>query len=215
MVSTMKRRSNRLHVIRMITALAFLCLGVGSFGGTLEAATSYSYIDDHGNPVLTDRLENVPAEYRNKVRRHETGDVASTTRRDVDTVLPGPAAAPSSLQTLIWTIADKVPHNLIPGLTQYQAAVFILGGGAGLFLLVMLFLSSNPAMTLLAKWMLVFVAIISAYFMYFSGGGTRGRSPQEASGIGAPAAGNILQDMKAKTQQSIGLQEERTRQQVD
>ena len=185
--------------------------------GVAGAGPLYVYTDAQGQAVLTDHLEQVPAEFRGRVRTMATAEAPLT-------AAPAPVAAatvsqsPSAsgvVENLLNVIAAKVGSRTIKGLTAHQTAVIILAGVCWLALLVPIFMSSNPGIRLLGKFLLVLVGVAALYQVAISG------MPSFEAVTGSPQQGseqameNVLGKMRSQTEQSYRAQDARTARQVE
>ncbi len=185
--------------------------------GVAGAGPLYVYTDAQGQAVLTDNLEQVPAEFRGRVRTMATAEAPPT-------AAPAPVAAatvsrsPSAsgvVENLLNVIAAKVGSRTIKGLTAHQTAVIILAGVCWLALLVPIFMSSNPGIRLLCKFLLVLVGVAALYRVAISG------MPSFEAVTGSPQQGseqameNVLGKMRSQTEQSYRAQDARTARQLE
>ena len=185
--------------------------------GVAGAGPLYVYTDAQGQAVLTDNLEQVPAEFRGRVRTMATAQAPPT-------AAPAPVAAatvsrsPSAsgvVENLLNVIAAKVGSRTIKGLTAHQTAVIILAGVCWLALLVPIFMSSNPGIRLLCKFLLVLVGVAALYQVAISG------MPSFEAVTGSPQQGseqameNVLGKMRSQTEQSYRAQDARTARQLE
>ena len=185
--------------------------------GVAGAGPLYVYTDAQGQAVLTDHLEQVPAEFRGRVRTMATAEAPPT-------AAPAPVAAatvsqsPSAsgvVENLLNVIAAKVGSRTIKGLTAHQTAVIILAGVCWLALLVPIFMSSNPGIRLLCKFLLVLVGVAALYQVAISG------MPSFEAVTGSPQQGseqameNVLGKMRSQTEQSYRAQDARTARQLE
>ena len=185
--------------------------------GVAGAGPLYVYTDAQGQAVLTDHLEQVPAEFRGRVRTMATAEAPPT-------AAPAPVAAatvsqsPSAsgvVENLLNVIAAKVGSRTIKGLTAHQTAVIILAGVCWLALLLPIFMSSNPGIRLLCKFLLVLVGVAALYQVAISG------MPSFEAVIGSPQQGseqameNVLGKMRSQTEQSYRAQDARTARQLE
>jgi hypothetical protein len=194
--------------------MAGFCL-MGQVGIAAEARSLYAYTDAQGQAVLTDNLQQVPAEYRGRLRTVSGGESPAA-----EAITPGAASevenlpSPSGVvQKLLHLVAQKV--SPITGLTPHQTAVVIVAGACVAALLLLLFLSSNPAIRILAKCLLILVSLAALYQMTVGGavsiGAVAGTAPQPSR----QAMDNLMEQVKNKTEQSYRLQDERTTRQLD
>ena len=185
--------------------------------GVAGAGPLYVYTDAQGQAVLTDNLEQVPAEFRGRVRTMAAAEAPPT-------AAPAPVAAatvsqsPSAsgvVENLLNVIAAKVGSRTIKGLTAHQTAVIILAGVCWLALLVPIFMSSNPGIRLLCKFLLVLVGVAALYQVAISG------MPSFEAVTGSPQQGseqameNVLGKMRSQTEQSYRAQDARTARQLE
>ena len=185
--------------------------------GVAGAGPLYVYTDAQGQAVLTDNLEQVPAEFRGRVRTMATAEAPPT-------AAPAPVAAatvsqsPSAsgvVENLLNVIAAKVGSRTIKGLTAHQTAVIILAGVCWLALLLPIFMSSNPGIRLLCKFLLVLVGVAALYQVAISG------MPSFEAVTGSPQQGseqameNVLGKMRSQTEQSYLAQDARTARQLE
>lgn len=200
---------------RFVWMIAGCCL-VWAGGNPLEAGSLYVYTDAQGQPVLTDNLEQVPTAYRGRVRTVAGQEVAAS-----DAAAPGAETtvhkAPASsgvTEALLSALAQRVSKHPIKGLTPYQTAVVIVAGACWVVLLGLLFLSTNPAVRLLSKFLLLLVGVSAVYQLFVGNGLSTGvaGSPQQAS---EQAMENVMEPMKSKTEQSYRLQDERMTRQLN
>ena len=185
--------------------------------GVAGAGPLSVYTDAQGQAVLTDNLEQVPAEFRGRVRTMATAEAPPT-------AAPAPVAAatvsrsPSAsgvVENLLNVIAAKVGSRMIKGFTAHQTAVIILAGVCWLALLVPIFMSSNPGIRLLCKFLLVLVGVAALYQVAISG------MPSFEAVTGSPQQGseqameNVLGKMRSQTEQSYRAQDARTARQLE
>ena len=185
--------------------------------GVAGAGPLYVYTDAQGQAVLTDHLEQVPAEFRGRVRTMATAEAPPT-------AAPAPVAAatvsrsPSAsgvVENLLNVIAAKVGSRTIKGLTAHQTAAIILAGVCWLALLVPILMSSNPGIRLLCKFLLVLVGVAALYQVAISG------MPSFEAVTGSPQQGseqameNVLGKMRSQTEQSYRAQDARTARQLE
>ena len=185
--------------------------------GVAGAGPLYVYTDAQGQAVLTDNLEQVPAEFRGRVRTMAAAEAPLT-------AAPAPVAAatvsqsPSAsgvVENLLNVIAAKVGSRTIKGLTAHQTAVIILAGVCWLALLLPIFMSSNPGIRLLCKFLLVLVGVAALYQVAISG------MPSFEAVTGSPQQGseqameNVLGKMRSQTEQSYLAQDARTARQLE
>jgi len=211
----MGQRGRRRHrALVWASALGF-CL-VGYAAVEAEAGSLYVYTDAQGQAVLTDNLDQVPAAYRGRVR------TMTSTESATSAPVPAPGVTdskyPSStgvIGDLLGAVAARIGTRTIKGLTAYQTAVVILAGCSALLLLTLMFLSSNPAIRILCKLLLVLVSVSAAYQLITI------QTPSLEALAGPPQQGagqpvdNMLGRMRSQTEQSYRAQDERTARQLE
>jgi len=173
-----------------------LCVVISLLAGWLwdvpdtRAATVYTYIDDRGNPVFTDRLETVPEKYRAKVQTYERSDadkkpssaVAAVKEKVVEKV-KGLGATMPSLKVNLKNLGSSQSDML----TSAGIAAMVL-------LLIMYFNKKSPMIRLLALGLLFVLAIGTPILIYTSDGGPMDVMKQKATATGQ-AEQNRLQQM--------------------
>ncbi|MDP9133183.1 MAG: hypothetical protein M3M98_08625, partial [Nitrospirota bacterium] len=134
---------------------------------TAEAGSLYVYTDAQGQAVLTDNLQHVPAEYRGRVRTVAGGEPTSAgvTTSAAEPAAGSPSPSLGSVRAMLSAIAEKVSSPTIKGLTSHQTAVLIVVGACWMVLLLLMFLSANPAIRLLCKCLLVLVGLAAVYHL--------------------------------------------------
>ncbi len=156
------------------------------------ATTIYSYIDDQGNPVLTDSPETIPEKYRAKVKTHEqTGSVekAPSNGQSMQQKLRDGA---KSFRWEMPTFLSKLDKSNLSELPILNSA-----GIAAIVLLVIMYLSKNsPMIRLLALGMLIVLGIGTPVLLYTSDGG-----PMDILKKKAAVSGQAQQDRLQHTPQ--------------
>jgi len=153
----------RLNAIPMIM-IGILLLWVGSLlPEVVSATTIYSYIDEQGTPVLTDKFENIPERYRAKVQVTEqvsqgTSD-HSTAIRLQQTVSGWVLRTGEKLSTLILNIS---------GVTHYQSHILTVGGTVALICLIVRFFVRSQVVRFLSLWCLIMLALTIPALLYTS-----------------------------------------------
>ena len=132
--------------------------------GTIHAQSApsiYSYVDERGNLVATDRWEDIPERYRSRVKVTEgVGEPRSGDRRS-------PTAAGWTEQT-VFRLIDRLPAHVIPGLSTYQS-VMLIGGFLGMLLFyVGAQLTDSPFLRLLMPYAIAFFVFGTIYTMFVS-----------------------------------------------
>ena len=185
----------------------------GAFG--VQAGSLYVYTDAQGQAVLTDNLQQIPPGFRGRVRTVAGGESSPAGAATTGHESAASSQVPSSnmIQSILHSVEQRV--RPIQGLTAHQTAVLIVAGACVVALLCLLFMSSNPAVRLLAKCLLMVVCLTALYQLAVGGAVTlapRTGTSQQAS---EQAADNIMGQVKTMTQQNYRLQDERTTRQLD
>ncbi|MGQ0811641.1 MAG: hypothetical protein ACT4OO_10510 [Nitrospiraceae bacterium] len=151
----------------------------------------YSYMDEKGNLVATDRLEDVPEQYRSRVRVSNDVTQNRPDGRRLDTL-----ALPSSSQVETWLrrIVAALPATVIPGLTAFQSVMFVGGCLAALVFAVLGKLTGGPVFRLLMPWAIGLCALSTLYLMFVSDLGDRVATTSDSF----PAGGSVLNQFRKK-----------------
>jgi hypothetical protein len=141
---------------KMVAFMGGLLLWIGSLllPGIGYATTIYSYVDERGTPVMTDKLENVPERYRAKVKVTEQESkgvseqsVAGKIQQKITDLMHNTG----------WEFGTFLPN--ISGLTHYQSRVLSIGGiVVALCLFVRPFMRSQ-AVRFLLLWCLIMAGV--------------------------------------------------------
>ncbi len=151
-----------------IAAWILICATAIMMAGLSEARAGdalYSYVDERGNYVATDRWEDIPARYHAKVKVEKKAEGKTTSKK---WQVPSLGPIPASRESLLFEVIDRLPSTVIPGLSTYQS-VILIGGilamfsfyGAGK-------LTGSPFWRLLMPWAIGFLAVGTFYFMFLS-----------------------------------------------
>jgi hypothetical protein len=145
-----------------------------------SASTIYSYIDDKGNSVYTDKLDTIPEKYRAKVKVQQLSDPESK--------------VPSTFQSVQETIKNRVKAIGSTGFAGKsdgdvrhwdQETILNYAGAAGIFLLFIMYFSKNsPMLRLMALGLLIVLGIGAPVLIYTSEGGTLDVMKQKATATG-------------------------------
>lgn len=198
----------------VMMGFCLLCQG----GGMAQAGPLYVYTDGQGQAVLTDNLQQVPAEFRGRVRTMANGEVPGSGAQPASdgTTLSRSAASQGVIGDILTLVAAKVGSRQIKGFTAYQTAVVMVAGFCGLTLLVLIFLSSNPAVRLLCKCSLVLVGVAAVYHFAVVGSSPIGIiAGTSQPGSEQQAMDNVMGKMKSKTEHSYRTQDARTASQLE
>ncbi len=151
------------HRVGIAMILSTVLIVAGVWQEVSAGKPLYSYLDERGNLVATDRLEDVPDRYRDKVRITESVVNSEPPSRWGSILAP-----PASAEELLVRILGRVPAQLIPGLTAYQS-VMLLGGFFSILLMYGIGrLSRETFLPLLMPWAIGFLLVGTMYFMFVS-----------------------------------------------
>src|SRR5437867_129 len=142
------------HRVGRIRASIMVCAAVIILVGLIDAQAGkpiYSYIDERGNIVATDRLENIPERYRARVKVTESVESGKPSSESG-------ASASARGEDMLVRLIDHLPPTVIPGLSTYQS-VMLVGG----FLAIVLSyaagkLTGSAFLRLLSPWVIGFLA---------------------------------------------------------
>lgn len=200
-ISMAEHRLGRMRTSMMVCAAAIFLVGL------IESQAGkpiYSYVDERGNIVATDRLENIPERYRARIKVTESADSEKPSSQS-----GAPPLASTSLrgEGLLFWLIDHLPPNMIPGMSTYQS-VMLIGG----FLAMMLFygagkLTGSAFLRLLSPWAVGFLGLATLYFMFVSDLGDKvaARSTTKSSG-------SLIHQFQEKSKHIEGQKQERLQQ---
>ena len=194
------------HRLGRMSASIMVCAAVIVLVGLSDAQAGkpiYSYIDERGNIVATDRLENIPARYRARVKVTES----------VETEKPSSQNGASSLMSsmrgegLLFWLLGHLPPTVIPGLSTYQS-VMLIGG----FLAIVLFygagkLTGSAFLRLLMPWAVGFLGLATLYFMFVSDLGDK-----VAERSATRSGGSLIHQFQEKSKHIEAQKQERLQQ---
>lgn len=152
------------------------------------AETMYSYIDEHGTPVLTDNYNNIPERYRAKVKTIE-----QSVRQPSQTAPFGAIqhTVTSWVKNITAPIGGFAPE--ISGLSPAQSRILTTAGLVALICVIAMYLIRNQAIKFITLWTLILTGIVTPVLMYTAQGG--------ASDV-----------MKAKATEAVKKQQDRLQQ---
>ena len=176
---------------RAALACVFVC-GLALGQGWLSDASAgaiYSYIDDKGNAVYTDKLETIPEKYRAKVKVQQLSDPESKVS--------------SAFESVQQTIKDRVKaigSKRESGMADMdvrnfdQERILNYAGAAAVFLLLVMYFSKNsPMIRLLALGLLFVLGIGTPVLIYTSKGGALDVMKQKAVATGQAQQNRLQQ----------------------
>lgn len=130
------------------------------------AETMYSYIDEHGTPVLTDNYNNIPERYRAKVKTIE-----QSVRQ------PSQTASFGAIQHMVTSWAKNISAPIggfapeISGLSPAQSKILTTAGLVALICVIAMYLIRNQAVKFITLWTLILTGIVTPVLMYTAQGG--------------------------------------------
>jgi len=178
MINGNQGRHPRVFILLLGLACATM-LGLGSFTG-VRAETTYSYIDDQGNPVFTNALETIPQKYRSRVKTHERADSVADAPSVMDSVR-------QTVESQAKSLGAKAPafQLSVEGLSPAQSKIFTYAGAAAIVLLLIMYLSKkSPMLRLLALGLLIVLGLGAPVLMYVSDGGSMDVMKKKATASG-------------------------------
>ena len=200
-----------------------LCLGV--WISTVMAGSFYKYVNDEGAVVVTDSLQHVPPQYRDRVEVREFQDRPDRVSVPVSTPVHEPTPAPtthmreSSVErgetgTFIdflqdFSFIDFLPDFSISGLTKYQSVVLIGGFVGACVAFATMAFARNPAVSFAMKWVLTFVVMGTIYALYFSELKTYGPPGRNGASGGPATPRTAVERVKVKAAEIEEIQRQR------
>jgi hypothetical protein len=176
---------------RAALACVFACgLALGQ-GGLSDASAGaiYSYIDDKGNAVYTDKLETIPEKYRAKVKVQQLSDPESKVSSAFHSVQ-------QTIKDRVKAIGSKVSPDAsgTDVRSMDQDTIIQYAGGAAILLILIMYLSKNsPMIRLLALALLILLGAGTPVLMYTSGGGALDVMKQKATATGQAQQNRLQQ----------------------
>jgi Domain of unknown function (DUF4124) len=170
-------------------AAIVLVLGLGMVS-EVSATTIYSYIDEKGNAVLTDKPETIPEKYRAKVRTHEQDTSVSSKATSAI------QSAGETLKEKAKTFGSSLPQfNLsLKDATVAQSDIINYAGAAAILLLLVMYFSKNsPMIRLLALALLFVLGVGTPLILYTGVGGAGDIMKQKATAVGEAQQGRLQQ----------------------
>lgn len=144
------------HMVAMFWIMLVSCSGLIDLAG----AETYTYVDEHGTVVFTDKREAIPEKYRARAKVMEG---TSSNTKTTETV-----KAAEKLDQIVSAVTDDNKGFSIGGLTPYQSRVLVMGFVGGILMLGVMVFTGNSALKMLMKWLLVLLAIGTSASIYFS-----------------------------------------------
>ena len=111
------------------------------------AETIYSYIDEHGTPVLTDNYDSIPERYRAKVKTTERSVSPPTQTTPLGTIHH---TVTSWGKKIAGAIAGFAPE--ISGLSPAQSKILTSAGIVGFICVIAMYLSRSQVIKFLSLW---------------------------------------------------------------
>lgn len=195
------------HRLRRLRTSLMVCAAVVFLVGLIDSRAGkaiYSYVDERGNIVATDRLENIPERYRARVKVTESaGSEKPSSERGASSHFSTSVRG----EGLLFWLIDHLPPTLIPGLSTYKS-VMLIGG----FLAIMLFygagkLTGSAFLRLLMPWAVGFLALATVYFMFVSDLGDK-----VAARSTTKSDGSLIHQFQEKGKHIEGQKQERLKQ---
>ena len=173
------RMKSRL-IIRLLCLVGILASGwlLPGYFQEADATTIYSYVDEHGTPVMTDNYNTIPERYRSKVKVAESSPSSHSTGSPM-------ANLHSSVTHLTKDLSKGVKALVpdIPGMTSYQSQILTYAGLIGLVCLMAMYLSRGQVTRFLALWLLILLGLATPVLLYVSKDGPADILRGKAGGI--------------------------------
>ena len=133
------------------------------------ATTIYSYVDEHGTPVMTDNYNTIPERYRSKVKVVESSPSSHSTGSPM-------ANLHSSVTHLTKDLSKGVKALVpdIPGMTSYQSQILTYAGLIAMVCLMAMYLSRGQVARFLTLWLLILLGLATPVLLYVSKDGPAG-----------------------------------------
>jgi hypothetical protein len=167
----------------------------------------YTYTDQKGQLVVTDRWEAVPEQFRDRVTvMNDAGPDESrpVTRSEAPA---GPLSLPTqkTVDSVLKGTLDRLPETIIPGLTAYQSLVMVVGCLSMILLYAGARLTGSQFLSLLLPWGVGFLMLGTLYAMFIAGDGAKHVNKARPSG-------SLVDLYKTQGQKIQALQKDRPRQ---
>jgi hypothetical protein len=147
----------RLTQIRDYVTAAFCGVVLGGIVTvSVTLAETYTYVDQDGTVVFTDKRETIPPQYRNRAKVVDGGTAANETK------------ATEKLNQIVSKVSQKGEGFTIGGLTPHQSRVLVIGFAAGIVMLAVMKFTGNSALRLLMRWLLVLLVIGTTASIFFT-----------------------------------------------
>jgi hypothetical protein len=144
----------------------------------------YTYTDQKGQLVVTDRWEAVPPQSRDRVtvmNDGQPGASAPITRSEPPS-RPLSFPAQKTIDSVVQRTLDLLPETIIPGLTAYQSLVMVVGCLAMILLYALARLTGSQFLSLLLPWGLGFLMLGTVYAMFIASDGIKRAGSTQRSG---------------------------------
>lgn len=165
MVREVKRGNSRARWMLAIWLLATVSSLLMALTSSMDAraTTMYSYIDDHGTPVITDNFNTIPERYRAKVK---TTEQTSSAPQGASTAGAIHERVTSWQKRVADMVSNAAPN--ISGLSASQSKILTYAGVAAMVLFIVMYMSKGQSIRLLALWCLIMLGLGTPVLMYVS-----------------------------------------------
>ena len=142
------------------------------------ATTMYSYIDEQGTPVMTDKFNTIPERYRARVKTTE--QIATTSQRTstASTINERVSNFGRQLRDMV---SGAAPN--ISGLSHSQSEILTYAGLAAIVLLIAMNVMKGQFIRLLALGCLIMLGLATPVLMYVSDDGPMDVIKKKASQV--------------------------------
>lgn len=131
--------------------------------GEARADRIYSYIDEQGNPVMTDDYNSIPERYRAKVKTTERIASQASQATSFGTMHQTVTRWAKSMTGTVGGVAPE-----ISGLSPYQSRIATTAGLVGLICVIAMYMSRSQVVKFLALWVLILLGITIPVLLYTS-----------------------------------------------
>lgn len=146
------------RLLSVVVCVSALLLGLTE---APAAKPIYSYVDERGNLVATDRADTIPERYRSRVVVTEGAENHQSSKSAA-------SSTSSQFEERLVQLVNRLPVNVIPSMSTYQSVILIGGALAILIFYSAAKLTSNAFLRLLMPWAIGLLTFTTIYLMYVS-----------------------------------------------
>lgn len=124
-------------------------------------AAIYTFEDEHGTVVMTNKPENVPGGHWTEATDPETGQITKVKEA-------GKPPAPSAGKRFFAGMKEFWAMFSLDGMTPQESRWLTLSFLAGVLMLAVMMLSQNQALRFMMRWMLILLVLGTTAKLYFT-----------------------------------------------